>query len=156
MLDDKFKEAIKANKESANESKKASQSLTVRAAAINAFLPIATYFIARKLEMSNEDSAALAAGLFAALSSIIAFGQRRASGLAIILVLLLPLSVGCKVTRVSVKRAYVEADQKTLDAVGPRLSKYEEKHGSDLSKKLTAELLDSWQARIDEEKKSWK
>ncbi len=60
--------------------KKATQSLTVKAAIAAALLPVATGFIAAKLGMETEDAHKLAEAVFAGCAALVAYGLRRAGG----------------------------------------------------------------------------
>ena len=151
-----MEDAIKANEASVTASRKKplAKSLTVRASLLKAIVPIFTFWLSRKLELDMETSALIAGALFGVLSGISTIGMRRAIGYGLIL---LCLNIGgCKTMESRMDRRYVEADQATLDAVGPRLLYLESEQGSPLEQKLAKSLCDSWQKRIDEEEKSWR
>ena len=152
-----MQDAINANKESVEASKKKplKKSLTVKASAANSILPIIAFLVSRHLGVEAELAATIAAGIFSVLSFLTNYGMRRALG-SVLIILSLSVSTACETVETRMDKKYVTADQKTLDAVGPRLDSFEAKHGSNLEKKLWAELKASWQSRIDEEKKSWK
>lgn len=75
------------------DSRKASQSLTIRAAIANAAMPILALKIAQWSGMEAEQAWELAASIFVMLSSLMAIGMRRAIGALLVAIAL--SSVGC-------------------------------------------------------------